>query len=97
MKRATLILISVISAVRLASASNNFSYTATAAPGSAPDGIDVFNGNAPVEVWTVGITNSTAGGGGGDYFGTAFAGETLSGWQIWTSPSGTGVGNAGSV
>ena len=98
MKKTVLTLICIIGAVRFASASNYFLYTATAAPGTSPsDGIDVFNGNAPVEVWSVGITNSSAGGIGGDYFGTAFSGETLSGWQIWTSPNGAGTGNGGSV
>ena len=95
MKRVVLILISLIAATGAASASDDFSYTATATPGSTPDGVDQ-NSN-PVNVWTVVATPSITGGGSGAYFGTAFSGETLSGWQIWSSPFGTGTGNAGSV
>ena len=51
MKKVNLIVFSIIIGVRLASASNNFSYTATAAPGSTPDGTDQ-NSN-PVNVWTL--------------------------------------------
>ena len=98
MKKVALILISLIGAAGMASASSIFSYSATAAPGNSPsDGIDVFNGNAPVEVWSVAVVPSGTGGGAGAYYGTAFAGETLSGWQIWSSPFGTGTGNGGSV
>jgi hypothetical protein len=95
MKRIALILIGVISLVRLATASNTISYTATAAPGALPsDGVDQ-NNNA-VSVWTLGQEAGVTNGGiSGDYFGTAFSGETLSGWQIWTSPSGLPAGDGG--
>jgi hypothetical protein len=95
MKKAILILMSLIGATGMASASNNFSYTATGTPGSPPDGVD--QNNNPVNVWSVVDTPSNTGGGSGQYFGTAFGGETLSGWQIWSSPFGTGTGNAGNV
>jgi hypothetical protein len=95
MKRAVLILISLMGAAGMASASSEFSYTATDTPGQTPDGVDQYNN--PVSVWSVVDTPSDTGGGSGQYFGTAFSGETLSGWQIWSSPFGTGVGNAGSV
>jgi len=95
MRKVALILISALGAASLASASDNFSYTATATPGSTPDGVD--QSSNPVNVWTVVTTPSVTGGGSGAYFGTAFSGETLSGWQIWSSPFGTGTGNAGSV
>jgi hypothetical protein len=101
MKRATLILISVISAVRLASASNNFSYAATAAPGSAPDGTDQ-NSN-PVTVWavttTLGGTNGTGDSGAdgaGVYFGSSFGGGLGNVWQEY-SYQNDGVGLGGSV
>jgi hypothetical protein len=95
MKKAIWILMSLIGATGMVSASNNFSYTATGTPGSPPDGVD--QNNNPVNVWSVVDTPSNTGGGSGQYFGTAFGGETLSGWQIWSSPFGTGTGNAGSV
>ena len=76
MKKVILIIISVISAVRLASASNNFSYTATAAPGSTPDATD--QNTNPVTVWTnvlyAGGTNGlgdSGADGSGVYFGSA--------------------------
>ena len=101
MKRATLILITVISAVRLASASNNFAYTATAAPGSTPDGTDQ-NSN-PVNVWTnelyAGGTNGLGDGGldgSGAWFGSPFAGGLGNVWQIF-SYQNDGVGLGGSV
>lgn len=95
MKKVVLIIISLMGATGMASASNDFSYTATATPGNIPDGVDQ-NSN-PVNVWSVVDTPSNTGGGSGQYFGTSFSGETLSGWQIWSSPFGTGTGNAGSV
>lgn len=95
MKKVVLIFINLMGAAGVAFASNNFSYTATATPGQTPDGVDQ-NSN-PVNVWSVVDTPSNTGGGSGQYFGTAFSGETLSGWQIWSSPFGTGTGNAGSV
>ena len=95
MKKVVSILLSLAGATFVASASNNFSYTATATPGQMPDGVDQ-NSN-PVNIWSVVDTPSNTGGGSGQYFGTSFSGETLSGWQIWSSPFGTGTGNAGSV
>jgi hypothetical protein len=79
-----------------AHASNDFSYTATAAPGSSPDGEDQ-NGN-PVSVWTIGQQPGVTGGGtSGEYYGTAFSGETLSGWQIWSSPGSLPPGDGGFI
>ena len=95
MKKVVLTLIGWIGAAALASAANNVIFTATAAPGNTPDGVD--QNNNPANVWTVVDTPSGTGGGSGQYFGTSFGGETLSGWQIWSSPFGTGTGNAGSV
>ena len=98
MKRIILILVSVVIvfAVRLASASDTFSYSATAAPGSNPDGAD--QNNNPVSVWTVAQNPGVTGGGiSGDYYGTAFGGETLNGWQIWSSPSSLGTGDGGFI
>jgi hypothetical protein len=96
MKRIILTLITVVFAVRLASASDIFSYTATATPGSAPDGTD--QNNNPVSVWTVAQNPGVTGGGNsGDYFGTAFGGETLSGWEIWSSPGALPAGDAGFI
>ncbi|HEX3628691.1 MAG TPA: hypothetical protein VH280_25050 [Verrucomicrobiae bacterium] len=96
MKRILSTLIAVTCAASVASASDNFSYTATATPGTQPDGVD--QNNNPVNVWTLaqnpGVTN---GGISGAYFGTAFGGETLSGWQIWTSPSGLPAGDGGFI
>jgi len=101
MKKATLILITVISVVRLASASDNFSYTATAAPGNMPDGTDQ-NAN-PVNVWTNVITlggTNGAGDGGADgagvYFGSPFSGGLGNVWQEY-SYQNDGVGLGGSV
>jgi hypothetical protein len=94
MKKAILVLFSLVSAVGVASASNNNSYTATADPNNSPDGVDQTA--TPVNVWSVIGVNSGTGGGEGSYFGTSHSGG-LSGWQIWTSPFGTGTGNAGSI
>ena len=102
MKKATLILISLISAVRLASASNNFSYTATAAPGSTPDGVDQ-NSN-PVNVWTnvlyAGGTNGMGDSGkdgSGVYLGNPDgSGGLANAWQAY-SYQNDGVALGGSV
>jgi hypothetical protein len=95
MKKTILTLFSVIGAVGLASASNDFSYTATAAPGSTPDGVD--QNSDPVNVWSVILTPGlTSVDGSGVYEGTAFSGETLSGWQEY-SYQNDGAGNGGSV
>ena len=81
----------------LAYASNNFSYTATNAPGHSPDdGVDQ-NGNG-VSAWTIAQNPGVTGGGiSGDYYGTAFGGETLSGWQIWSSPGSLATGDGGFI
>ena len=86
----------LMSIASLAYASNDFSYTATGTPGSSPDGVDQ-NNNA-VSVWTL-AQNPGVGGGGisGAYNGTAFSGETLSGWQIWSSPNGGPTGSGGFI
>ncbi len=102
MKKAILILISVISAVRLASASNYFSYTATAAPGTTPDGVDQ-NSN-PVNVWTevlyAGGTNGLGDSGedgSGVYIGNPDgSGGLANAWQAY-SYQNDGVALGGSV
>ncbi|HUA39329.1 MAG TPA: hypothetical protein VMA35_13135 [Candidatus Sulfopaludibacter sp.] len=101
MKKVILIVISLISAVRLASASSNFLYTATAAPGNTPDGTDQ-NAN-PVNVWTnvlyAGGTNGLGDGGAdgsGVYFGAPFSGGLGNVWQMY-SYQNDGVGLGGSV
>lgn len=81
-------------------ASNNFSYTATASPGSSPDGQD--QNSSPVSVWTVtttlGGTNGTGDSGSdgaGVYLGSAATGE-FSGWQAY-SYQNDGTARGGSV
>ncbi len=98
MKKILLTAIGLIGVAGLASASNNFSYTATGTPGNTPDGTD--QNSDPVNVWTLLVTpGSGTGSAQGAYEGTAFSGETLSGWQIWTSPgsSANGPGVSGSI
>jgi len=96
MKRILSILITLACAVRVASGSNTFSYTATATPGSQPDGTD--QNNNPVNVWTIAQNPGVTGGGiSGAYYGTAFSGETLSGWQIWSSPNNLSTGDGGFI
>src|SRR5215469_9085382 len=96
MKRILSILIAVTCAASVASASSNFSYTATATPGSQPDGTD--QNNNPVNVWTLAqYAGASNGGISGAYYGTSFGGETLSGWQIWSSPSGLPAGDGGVI
>jgi hypothetical protein len=96
MNKTILTLICLLGAARLAHASDNFSYTATATPGSSLDGVD--QNNNPVSVWTLGQQPGVTGGGiSGAYSGTAFSGETLSGWQIWSSPSGLSTGDGGFI
>jgi hypothetical protein len=106
MKRILLILIGVIGAVRLASASDIFSYTATGNPGTQPDGVDQ-NGN-PVNVWTVitspGGTNDlgdNGADGSGVYFGNpdgagGIGGSSENSWQQY-SYQNDGDGLGGSV
>jgi hypothetical protein len=106
MKKALLILACVISVVRLASASNTFSYTATASPGSTPDGTDQ-NSN-PVNVWTIIATpggtngaNDNGEDGQGVYYGNPDGGGGIGGssensWQEY-SYQNDGVGLGGSI
>ncbi len=95
MKKTLLAAIGIMAVVRLASASNTFTYTATAAPGSSPsDGVD--QNNSPVSVWTIGQQPGVTNGGiSGDYYGTSFSGEQLSGWQMWSSPGSLPQGDGG--
>jgi hypothetical protein len=100
MKKIVLILIGVSGAVSMASASNDFSYTATAAPGSTPDGIDQ-NSN-PVNVWTEviyagGLNGLGDGGlqGSGVYIGNPDgSGGLANAWQAY-SYDNPGNGNSG--
>lgn len=96
MKSTLTCLVCLAGSLGVVSASNNFSYTATAAPGSTPDGVD--QSSNPVNVWTVNLTPGLTPGtdGEGVYEGTAFGGETLSGWQAY-SYQNDGAGNGGSV
>src|SRR5580658_5095020 len=99
MKRLILILVGIISAAGLASAADLFSYTATASPGTTPDGVD--QNNNPVDVWTIfstgGGTNGTGDSGAdgsGVYFGTPGGVSTeFSGWQEYSYQNdGVGLG-----
>jgi PEP-CTERM motif len=85
MKKALFSLVGLAGAVSLASASNLNSYTATAAPGSNPDGVD--QSSTPVQVWaqTQGITPTGSGSG----FGTWTL--TPNYWQMYTYPDGNNV------
>jgi hypothetical protein len=95
MKKILLTAVGLMSVAGLAHASNLFSYTATAAPGSTPDGVD--QNNNPLNIWTVTLTPPTVSGGGeGVYEGTAFSGD-LSGWQEYSYPGSGGPGSSGSV
>jgi hypothetical protein len=93
MKKTLLILFSLVAVVGSASASNNYSYTAAAAPGSAGDGTD--QNSSPVSVWTLLITpGATGSDGAGSYFGTQ---DTMvNAWQIY-SYQNSGTGNGGSA
>ena len=96
MKRISAIIAGLMGVASLACASNDFSYTATATPGSAPDGTD--QNNNPLSVWTIAQNPGVTGGGiSGAYFGTSFGGETLSGWQIWSSPNNLSTGDGGFI
>lgn len=96
MKKILLVIFTLIGTAVLANASNNFSYTATATPGSSPDAVD--QNNNPLTVWTIAQNPGVTGGGiSGAYFGTAYPGEALSGWQIWSSPSGLPAGDGGFI
>jgi hypothetical protein len=105
MKRIVLVLFCVISAVRLASASNTFSYTATASPGANPDGVD--QNNNPASIWTIIQTPGGTNGAGdngedgqGVYFGNpdgggGIGGTSESSWQAYSYQNdGTGLGGS---
>lgn len=81
MKKVALILLSIIGTAGLASASTLNSYTATAAPGSNPDGVD--QSSTPVQVWTQ--TQDTGGSGSGEGSWTLIPNS----WQMYTYPGGT--------
>jgi hypothetical protein len=93
MKKALLFLVSLASAISVASASNNFSYTATSDPSGSPDGVD--QSANPVDVWTVVLTPGAAGNNGeGTYYGSQ---PSLgNAWQEY-SYQNTAPGNGGSV
>src|SRR5580693_9289830 len=93
MKKILLALVSLASAFGVASASNNFSYTATASPGNSPDGVDqALN---PLQVWTLTTTPGFSGAdGSGAYYGSQ---PSLgNAWQLY-SYQNDGVGNGGSA
>ncbi len=105
MKRIALILAGMIVVVRLASASSTFSYTATASPGSNPDGVDENNNS--VSVWTLIETpggtngdNDNGEDGQGVYFGNPDGGGGIGGasensWQEYSYQNdGTGLGGS---
>src|SRR5271154_1734553 len=106
MKKTVLILSCLMGAIGLASASNVFSYTATAAPGNSPDGMDQ-NSNT-LQVWTVvpyaGGTNGMGDNGedgSGVYFGNpdgsgGIGGSAENSWQAY-SYQNDGVALGGSV
>jgi hypothetical protein len=93
MKKAILVLFSLVSAVGVASASNNFSYTATASPGNNPDGVD--QALTPLQVWTLTTTPGLSGvDGSGAYYGSQ---PSLgNAWQLY-SYQNDGAGNGGSA
>lgn len=93
MKRVLLSLLSMASAVGVASAANNVSYTATADPNTAPDGVD--QSLNPVDVWTVTTTPGLSSvDGSGSYYGSQ---PSLgNAWQLY-SYQNDGVGNGGSA
>jgi hypothetical protein len=97
MKKALLFLVGLAGAVGVASASNNFSYTATDTPGNSPDGID--QSSNPLQVWTLTTAPGFSGlDGSGGYNGTpgGSSGE-FSGWQMYSyvnSPDVAGDGGS---
>jgi hypothetical protein len=96
MKKVFATIAGLMSVAGLAYASNNFSYTASATPGTSPDGVD--QNNSPVSVWTLAQNPGITGGGiSGAYIGTSFSGEALSGWQIWSSPNNLSTGDGGFI
>jgi PEP-CTERM motif len=93
LKRAGLAFFSLVSALSVASASNNFSYTATADPNSNPDGVD--QSATPVDVWTVTTSPGFNGtDGAGSYFGSQ---PTIgNSWELFSFQN-SGKGNGGSA
>jgi hypothetical protein len=93
MKKALLCLISVAGIIGVTSASNDFSYTATASPGNSPDGVD--QASNPLQVWTLTTTPGFSGAdGSGAYYGSQ---PSLgNAWQLY-SYQNDGVGNGGSA
>ena len=105
MKKALLTVIGLFSVVGLASASNDFSYTASGAPGSSPDGLD--QSHNPVSVWTLVQTpggtngaNDNGADGQGVYFGNpdgsgGIGGSAENSWQEYSYQNdGTGLGGS---
>ena len=93
MKKLLLVLLGVVCSVNLASASDNFSYTASADPNAAPDGID--QSSNPVDVWTVTtVPGQTGSDGSGSYYGTQDS--LANAWQLY-SYQNSGVGHGGSA
>jgi aryl-phospho-beta-D-glucosidase BglC (GH1 family) len=97
-KRSLLFVLGLAGSLSLASASTDFSYTATAPPGDMPDGVNQ-NGTA-VDVWTVTLTpgidgNQNGDNGSGVYFGETFDSFT-NGWEEYSFQN-TGTGQGGSV
>jgi hypothetical protein len=82
MKKSLMCLLSLISTLSVAVASDNFTYTATAAPGNTPDGID--QNSTSVNVWQV--TLSATGGRETEY---SLGGGLTNAWEEYTSLSGT--------
>jgi hypothetical protein len=105
MKKILLTAIGMMGVIGLASASNDFSYTATGSPGSSPDGVN--QSSTPVNVWTeavtLGGTNGTGDNGedgAGVYFGNpdgsgGIGGSSESSWQEYSYQNdGTGLGGS---
>ena len=106
MKKNLLVLLGLVSVVGAASASNDFSYTATGNPGGNPDGVD--QSSNPLQVWTVITTPGGLNGqgdsgadGSGVYFGNpdgsgGIGGGSVNSWQAY-SYQNDGVALGGSV
>lgn len=105
MKKTLLVLFSMVSAVGLVSASDDFSYTATDSPGNTPDGMD--QNSTPVNVWTevlnAGGTNGmgdSGADGSGVYFGNpdgagGIGGSAVNSWQAYSYQNdGTALGGS---
>ncbi len=93
MKKTLLCLVGVAGVISLASASNNVSYTATATPGSNPDGVD--QASNPLQVWTLTTAPGFSGAdGSGAYYGSQP--NLGNAWQLY-SYQNDGAGNGGSA